>query len=343
MSPGPPETGTPHTAGPASPWRVLRWAVLLIVLALVGWRARSLWIAGQASGAEVSIHFGWLGAAAAIYLAGWLPSVWFWRCLLRDAGHHVGWLTILRAYYCGHLGKYVPGKATVLVIRSALLRSANVPTGTAAWTATWESLLVMGTGGLLGLGLAPQLLASPAIRDLPGPLGLAARHPFLLAAAVVVAVLAGFPWLTRLVTKATRWMLGPTSGDVSVSTRQVLIAVTAQAVGWLGHGLSLWWTLKGIGATPLGDSTPGILAGLTAAVGLATALGFVAVFAPGGVGIREGLLIEALSFSGLPLQQAVVVSILLRGVWLVAEITAAAVLYYGHRPATLPVPLESDG
>ena len=343
MSSDSPETGTSRTVDAASPWRVLRWAVLLIVLAVVAWRARSLWIAGEANSEGLSLHFGWLAAAAAIYLVGWLPSVWFWRCLLQDAGHQVGWLTVLRAYYCGHLGKYVPGKATVLVIRSALLHPAHVPAGTAAWTATWESLLVMGTGGILGLALAPGLLTGQAISQLPGPLSLPARHPFLLAAVVVVAVLAGFPWLTRMITKATRWMIGPTSADVSVSTRQVLIAVTVQAVGWFGHGLSLWWTLKGLGATPVGDSILGVLAGLTAAVGLATALGFVAVFAPGGVGVREGLLIEALSHSGLPLQQAVIVSILLRGVWLVAEITAAAVLYYGHRPSALPGPLESDG
>ena len=56
--------------------------------------------------------------AGIAYAVGWLPSVWFWRSLMGSLGGRVTFADAARAYYCGHLGKYVPGKAMVLVIDS---------------------------------------------------------------------------------------------------------------------------------------------------------------------------------------------------------------------------------
>ena len=323
-------------------WRLVRIGVLAIVLAVVAWRGTALWEDGRRLGGEVTWRPGWLAAAAVVYLVGWLPSAWFWRSLLASSGHTLGWWPLLRAYFCGHLGKYIPGKAGVLVIRAGLLRSSGVPAATAAWTATWETLLVMGVGGVLGLGLAPWLLTDEILAALPGPLGTAGRYPLVTAAVVAVAALAGFPWLTRLVTRLTRRMTGDEAADVSVSTRQVLLGSLAMAAGWACHGLSLWWTLEGLGASPASDCVATTLAGMTAAVGLATSLGFAAIFAPGGVGVREGVLIEGLARSGIGLQAAVLGSLALRVTWLAAELTASAALYYGHRPATLPTADPED-
>ena len=78
-------------------------------------------------------------------------SAWFWRSLLASSGHTLGWWPLLRAYFCGHLGKYIPGKAGVLVIRAGLLKSSGVPAATAGrlsigtmisrpWTSSAERL-----------------------------------------------------------------------------------------------------------------------------------------------------------------------------------------------------------
>ena len=76
-------------------------------------------------------------------------------------------------------------------------------------------------------------------------------------------------------------------------------------------------------------------------VGLATSLGFAAIFAPGGVGVREAVLIEGLAKSGVGLQPAVIGSVALRAAWLLAELIASGALYYGHRPAPSSTP-DSD-
>jgi len=336
-------TQTPKTgSAPGWSWQLIRWSVLAIVLVVVAWRGKALWEQGQGFSDGVTWRPGWLAAAATLYVVGWLPSAWFWRSLLVGLGHTVGWWQLLRAYFCGHLGKYIPGKAAVLVIRAGMLKSSGVPAATAAWTATWETLLVMGVGGVLGLGLAPWLLTDEILAALPGPLGTAGRYPLVTAGTVAVAALAGFPWLTRLVTRLTRRMTGDESTDVSVSTRQVLLGSLAMTAGWVCHGLSLWCTLEGLGASPTSDCAGRTLAGLTAAVGLATSLGFAAIFAPGGVGVREGILIEGLSRSGIGFQPAVLGSVTLRATWLLAELITSAALYYGHRSTSHPTPDSND-
>ena len=82
------ETSTPVAPQPGrvSVTSVLKWTLLTLVLGLVVWRARTLWLEGRQHGGQLEFSAGWLLAAAGIYLVGWLPSLWYWRRLLADAG-----------------------------------------------------------------------------------------------------------------------------------------------------------------------------------------------------------------------------------------------------------------
>ena len=85
-------------------------------------------LAGQG---EYSWDFdpGWLGLAGVLYLLGLLPAGLFWHRVLLVLGQDARLGETLRAYYIGHLGKYVPGKAMVVVIRAGLIRSHRVHDG----------------------------------------------------------------------------------------------------------------------------------------------------------------------------------------------------------------------
>jgi uncharacterized membrane protein YbhN (UPF0104 family) len=93
--------------------------------------------------------------------------------------------------------------------------------------------------------------------------------------------------------------------------------------GWWFHGLSLGFTIQSISSTPLElRDWPSWTAGAS----LATVLGFLAVFTPGGMGVREWALMEI--FGPRLGFRAVLVACLLRIVWLAGETGAAAGLYY---------------
>jgi hypothetical protein len=56
----------------------------------------------------------WLVASAVAYLVGLFFFLAFWVLLLRTLGQRARPTAAIRAYFVGHLGKYVPGKAWAL-------------------------------------------------------------------------------------------------------------------------------------------------------------------------------------------------------------------------------------
>ena len=308
-------------------WTVLKWALCLIVLAFVAQRGAELWRQDELERVEFSV--GWLVLAAAAYLVGWLPSLWFWRALLQRLGGNVGMADAARAYYCGHLGKYIPGKATVLVIRSGMLRERGSPVSVSALTATYETLLMIGAGLALAIALAPRLLSESTTGGWSPWLRQALEVWWLPPLIVLGACLLLLPVLSELLTYFAVRMTprGMMAGDRSVRIGKRLLAtgLAAFVAGWALHGLSLGLTLRAIGR-PLALADWPLWTG---AVSLSTVVGFFAIFAPGGMGVREGLLIETLQIQPhIGPQQAVVASVFLRLVWLAAELLTAAALYY---------------
>ena len=135
-------------------WPALKWAMFLIVLAFVAYHGYGL--SKGFEGRSTPIRWGWLVLALLSSIVAWAPSAWYWRTLLSSLGITAPWAQVIRAYYCGHLGKYVPGKAAVLVIRSALLRDAGVAGPSAALTVTVETLTYVG-----GVAAAGRALSEP--------------------------------------------------------------------------------------------------------------------------------------------------------------------------------------
>lgn len=309
--------------------RVIKWALCLIVLFFVVREAAELWSADDVS--RITLDVKWLGPAAACYLAGWLPSVWFWQRLMSQLGASPGFVETSRAYYCGHLGKYVPGKALSLVIRSSMLKSSGTSVRVSAISATFETLGVMGVGLAVWLALAPVTLPDGLWQSFPGWLQ-RLRHPWWITPAiVVVAAAVAVPLCSKLLSRVA-WKMTPEEfrdqqgqDTIRVSPRILLIGSTAFVATWALHGLSLGFTLRAIGLDP--SSWQLIDWPLwSCAVAGATSVGFFALFAPGGLGIREGLLIATLQ-SAVGGRTAVAVAAVFRVVCFVSELLAAGILF----------------
>lgn len=329
-------------------WLVVKWGLTLAVILLVGRQAWYLW--NQDDVQRVEWHAGWLALAGVVYAAGWLPSLWFWRQLLHAFGGDVRYADAARAFYCGHLGKYIPGKATVLVIRAGLIKDRGSRPGAAALAAVYETLLVMATGAAIAVALSPLLLTKQLLAALPdSPLlqsftkllqQMTDQTPYLPAIVTIIAAVCGLPVLARMLsliaTKLTPADLKAAGLQVRVDTRLVAVGACCFVIGWATHGLSLGMTLRGVSPGPFDLADWPVW---TAGISLATVSGFVVLFAPGGIGVREGILIGVLGNQpGIGPQQAVAAALLLRLVWLITEIVVAAALYYMVRVPNVPVP-----
>ena len=329
----------PSATEPAAPTRVtigrvLKWVLFLVVFAFVGQKANELWQADELSASEIQVE--WLLWAAACYIVGWLPSVWFWRRMMIELGDSPGFLPTTRAYFYGHLGKYVPGKALSLVVRSAVLKPEGVPISRSAITATIETLGVMGIGLAVWLALAPVTLPDEMWQSFPGWLRVLREPrwiaPLIVAAAVVIAI----PLSSKLMS-ILAWKLTPrefredtVQGNEPSGTQPIRISKTLLLTGsaaflatWTLHGLSLGLTLRAVHSE---SWQPTHWPLWSCAVAGATSVGFFALFAPGGLGIREGLLIATLqsTYGG---RVAIGAAALYRVVCFASELFAAGVLY----------------
>ena len=303
-------------------WLLL--AVKLLIVALLAWFVRGTIVGALAQ--VGSLHFapGWLLLSGVLYLVGLLPEGLFWHRVLLALGQDAGLGETLRAYFIGHLGKYVPGKAMVIVLRTGLIRSHRVDTGLAVAGVFLETLTMMAVGACL----AVPILAIWLSGDLR-----------LTAAAVGMAIVAGLPTLPPVFSRLAR-LLGVGRSNPAVAQRLAGLSYKllvggwlAMIVGWAFMGASLWAVLRAVGI-------PADLAAnlhlYTAAVAMAVVVGFVSMI-PGGLFTRDAALAVLLTPMTSGGVTTAIVAAVLRLVWLVAELAISAILYAvgGNRPRSL--------
>ena len=83
-----------------------------------------------------------------LYLVGLTFNGIFFRRVLDASPTPVGLFAAVRAYLVSHLGKYVPGKAMVVVVRVGLVTPYGARPATAAFATLYETLVMMASGGL---------------------------------------------------------------------------------------------------------------------------------------------------------------------------------------------------
>ena len=308
-------------------WPVVKMILFVIVLAFIGRRAFQLWKLTPPK--TIQINAWWLIPAALSYLIGWFPSIWFWRATLRRLQQPLDWWTAIRAYHIGQIGKYVPGKAMVLIIRGALTKSANVNPVLAGVTAAYESLVFMATGAMLGLALAPSALGPAFSKWLPLQRSWLHEQPLLWPLTIVVATFATTPFSSWLFTKLGRKVVpGQKSiGDTppSISAGLISQGIVVMTIGWICHAFSLGFVLQSLSDAPFKMT---LFPVWLASSSLSLVGGFVVLIAPGGFGVREGILIEALKdHPEIGPSTALIAAGLLRVVWFVTELVTAAALF----------------
>ncbi|MCC6126344.1 MAG: flippase-like domain-containing protein [Pirellulales bacterium] len=305
--------------------KVLLIAAKLLIVALVAWFVRGTLVSAwrQIGEHPLEIHPIWLLLSGLIYLVALLPAGWYWHHVLKTLGQEAGLGETLQAYYLGHLGKYVPGKAMVVILRTGLIRSHRVDTALAVVSVFYETLTMMAVGSFLAVGILAFRLQGERT---------------MLWASFGFMLLAGLPTLPPIFRQLLQVMqflkrkssplpspLSPLSSPARNLTYQtVAIGWLSMLYTWTGMAASLWAVFRSCGLEfGLIDHFPDY----AAAVSLSVVVGFLS-FIPGGLVVRDMilavLLVRLFQIDEAP---AAVASGLLRLVWLVAELTVFGVLY----------------
>jgi uncharacterized membrane protein YbhN (UPF0104 family) len=239
------------------------------LLALLVVRLRDLWDQhpvplGDANAFLLVLGLAASGAAMTAYGAVWATT-------LRAVGSSAP-ANLLGLFYAGQLGKYLPGSAWQYLGRAGLAVRAGVPLRLGAVSLVLEA----GCSLLAAALVAPFALASDGGR-------VAAVAVAVLGLALACALASRTSWARRVVRRALERTAGV---EARVDLRAVRTATALYAGVWLLFGLAFWLLAAALYGVPFSDFLL-----YTGAFTAAWAAGFVVVLAPGGIGVREAVLV----------------------------------------------------
>ena len=287
-------------------WSAIQWALAaLVLLFLVRTFARN-WDELQAQRLSWHVRPGLLIASAALVWAMYACLIAAWRGVLRGWNQRLGPWEAGRIWTISNLGKYLPGKVWALAGMAMLAQRAGV----SPWAATASAIVMQAVG--IGTGAAVVAFSGTRALETAHPGATTALWVVGVLSAASVILLVWPPMASRLVRR-----LSPESAGAPPSPSGVVGGVLANVVAWSGYGAALWLLARGL--------LPEISLDLSLAIGAFAAsylAGLLFLPAPGGIGVREGVLIVMLQPS-LGLAGATALTVASRLLLTVTEVGAA--------------------
>lgn len=266
-----------------------------------------------------------LGVAFLLTVLAQGVALLMWRVVLADLGSPLPLVPAARIFYVSQLGKYLPGSVWTIVGQMELARAERVPRRTSLTQGVLVLAIAVGAGVMVSVLLMPFLGQETFARYwwavLLLPLILVALHPPVFAKVADTGL--------RLVRREPL--------EVLPTWRGIGTALALQGVVWLLLGLQIWVVVVGLGGDPL----PSLLASV-GGYALGFSLGMAAIGLPAGAGLREAVLVVALSGVLSP-GLALLVALLARGIAVLADVVVALVAaFLTRRAGDLPTPAPTS-
>lgn len=268
---------------------------------------------------ELDVNEGYLICAGLAYVGGLFFSSLFWWLSLRSLDQQPQVIKLLWAYFLGHLAKYVPGKALVVLLRTVLVRGPHCRIEVAATTVVYETVVFIAVGALL----------AAVVVILGGPLGEHLNYyhvAMLLVGAVPLMIPPLFNAIMHRLTAPLRKLPdGKHAPFPRLGMKILTLGVLLQTCCSFMLGVSLAFVIlavrNDIHVWPM-------LFELVAKLAAATVLGFV-IPTPAGLGTREWAIMVLLK-DQIGLDYAALVALVIRLTWLVTECSVVAILFPFH-------------
>ena len=310
--------------------------ICLVVCGLVGYELYKSW--DKIHEIELTPNYPLLALAGLCYAVAFTPAAIFWRYAMQTLGQKPAIYETFRAYYIGHLGKYVPGKAMVLIIRTGLIKSERTKITAAGASVFVETMTMMAVGGFVA--------ASVLVLWFRHHEHVVAHASWLMLITCVFLCFTVLPILPPVFHFAAKKCRIELEG----------LRFRTLAVGWILNvpvwgmlGVSLWLTMIGMGFGMNHEQIITELSFCTSAISGSIVVGFASML-PGGFGTREYALLSllALFYATHPIEGtdpkviALIIVTVHRILSILAELTVSAVLAW--KPAqTRVLERESAG
>jgi hypothetical protein len=266
-----------------------------------------------------------LGSALPVLLA-YAILVQTWRAMLRSWTTDLSFLEAARITFVSNLGKYLPGKVWQIAAMAVMAKQRGV----SPIAATGSSLLVNAVN--VFTAFAVVLLSGVRVLDVSGSNGRGAAIALVVGAALALFSL---PFVVPRLARFAARLTGRAFAAPEVPPRALVVATIGTALAWILYGTAFQLFARALFGTVSG--------GMTAWIAVYTAsyiIGYLAVFAPGGIGVREVMLVASLASLKLMTQpQALVLAVVSR-LWLTVLEVLPGALFIGrdafYRRAQVP-------
>jgi glycosyltransferase 2 family protein len=279
--------------------RLLLWLKWLVSLAVAFFIGRVIHLEWQKVRAFEWRFDVWFLALSFLATSFWFfARAWVWRAIVRHFGFDIPYRESVRIFVLSELSRYVPGTVWQYFSRIYLAGQWGVPAAVTLSSALMELLL-------LALAAVPLVLWH---LDEVFPIMGRAQEVLLIVFPVAAVVVLQPAVLNRL----ARFLLP------KLRMQYVPIELSFRAIAGLWAACLVIWVVFGAGFVLFARSLAPI--GLSHGVQLASKyavswlIGLVTFFAPGGIGVREGVL-GLLLGKTLPLGTAFIIAVLSR-LWL---------------------------
>lgn len=265
-----------------------------------------------------------IALAGLLYLLGLIPGGFVLHEAARVMGYRIGLRDAVSAQVVGHLGKYVPGKAMVVVIRAGRLSGLGVPLLAGSVAVFLETLLMMAVGAAVAGGLVFLLPVDRWIAWTALVGGIAATLPTLPAILNVLVRKIGLNRPPDSLENDVRTDSADLLGAIRPDWRFFVMAWTWQITAWILIGAAFACLVESIPGRATDYPASIRLAAAVASIALAMVVGFASLL-PGGAGVRELTLALVLS-PVVGASQALMAAIMARFLFIGVELLCAAVV-----------------
>ncbi|MBV9205494.1 MAG: flippase-like domain-containing protein [Actinobacteria bacterium] len=285
--------------------RVLRFIFSALVLALLALalakQAGTLWHEVQKLSWPVVL------LAFVLSVAGLVCSLMVWREMLADLGSRLSVPEAWRIMFIGQLAKYVPGSVWPVLAQSELGADRGIPRSRSALSVLLCYVVMTCSGAVVAAITLPFANA-----------GSVAQYFWVLFLVPVGIVVLSPPVLNRLLRLVLRTMRQPALPR-GVSFRGLARTMTWAMAGWACNGLMVYVLMR-----QLAGDRQGTLLVSVGAYSLSWAVGFLAVFAPAGAGVREAVMVAVLHTQATT-AIALTVALVCRALSVVADAVTGAI------------------
>jgi len=295
--------------------RYISWALAAVVVVIVGRNLAGGLLDLRTHPLPRPPRWGLVLLSGAVFLSGHAVLVQTWRSMLACWDARLPYWGAARIWSVSNLARYLPGKVWNIGAMGAMSKAVGVSPVAASGSAILSTLVNLLAGFVVAVVAGRALLEQSS-----NGRGTIAMLIVVIASALLLVA----PWLMPRVAPLVARMVGRPV-EATLPGRAVVYALVGNVVAWLLYGAAFQLFVFGL-LGPLAGGYAEYLAAYT----ISYILGYLVLFAPAGIGVREGAMVTVLTYAGLTTGPEAALVALTSRVWLTLLEVVPGFLFWTH-------------